>query len=356
MIPEDKAMTYNGNETERLEGGQDGNEELPEDSEGKTGGTETEPRTGGQEPEGPEPDLPTDDGTESGDTETEQNPEDEAEEQPPLPKPALKPRGYKPNANVLHHDYRIMLRDHPEAFDCIVFPARESAHNEINAVDVDQAVTLLDREDKRQEYDPPLLARAMLVPEETLAMGLVDSAHYEAIHEQSEGVHLILSIPARTYSLIQWEEYVDGGMGETVCRSVYIASSRIMGRTLNAGVVHTCFPLFAEGELPNWHEGDFEEEPTEELPEKTPEDGEDTGNETADNDTDGTDSERTDATTDPEVVIDGTDDAVSHPDNVEEGHTTVPDAGNDSQETKPEGSVGTPGPDTETGENAVGVL
>ena len=63
---------------------------------------------------------------------------------------------------------------------------------------------------------------------------------------------LLLSVPGlRTFSLVQWLEYMDMASQETVERTVYIAENIPMGRTLGAGMVHKCYPLPASGEIPS---------------------------------------------------------------------------------------------------------
>lgn len=162
----------------------------------------------------------------------------------------LKPRNYVPGGKVLQHTYEVMLRDHPEAFDVIVFPALRSEENEINAVDAPE-ITLLDRDERGQTYGEPYKCRAIIAPEETLAFSATDSELLESFHSASEAVNLLLAgRGVRTYSIIQWLEYPDMDSEETVERTVYVAATRPVGHTMNTWTIHTCFPLFGEGEIP----------------------------------------------------------------------------------------------------------
>ena len=173
----------------------------------------------------------------------------------------LMPRSYKPGAQVLNDTYVTMLKSHPEAFDCIIYPAKSSEHNEILA-DNEPVGTLLDRDERAQEYDPPVLARALIVPKQELAFDATDSGLYESFHAASEAMTLMLSIPGlRRHSLVQWKEYLSLANEDTVERVVFVADEKPVGRTLNTQMLYTCHPLPAMGEKP-------EQEPEIERPEQ----------------------------------------------------------------------------------------
>ena len=107
----------------------------------------------------------------------------------------LVPRKYQDTSLTLRHDLAVLLRDHPEAFDCLIFPARPSEENE--RVTVDPPVAgLLDRDERGISYGEPIQARAYIVPQEDLAFQVVDSALYESIvadpgRLRSRGTHLL---------------------------------------------------------------------------------------------------------------------------------------------------------------------
>lgn len=173
----------------------------------------------------------------------------------------LTPRSYKPGAQVLNDTYATMLQSHPEAFDCIIYPAKSSEHNEILA-DNEPVGTLLDRDERAQEYDAPVLARALIVPKPDLAFDVTDSGLYESFHAASEAMTLMLSIPGlRRHSLVQWKEYLSPDSDENSDRVVFIADEKPIGRTLNAQMIYICYPLPAMGEKP-------EQEPETEKPEQ----------------------------------------------------------------------------------------
>lgn len=162
----------------------------------------------------------------------------------------IKPRSYRPVGQVLSQSYETMLQSHPEAFDCIIYPAKSSEHNEIIS-DNKPVGTLLDRDERAQEYDAPVLARAMIVPKRELAFDATDSGLYESFHAASEAMTLMLSILGlRRHSLVQWKEFISLTGDETVDRMVYIADEKPVGRTLNAQMLYTCYPLPAMGEKP----------------------------------------------------------------------------------------------------------
>lgn len=183
----------------------------------------------------------------------------------------LTPRSYKPGAQVLNDTYATMLQAHPEAFDCIIYPAKSSEHNEILA-DNEPVGTLLDRDERAQEYDPPVLARALLVPKSELVFDATDSGLYESFHAASEAMTLMLSISSlRRHSLVQWKEYLSPDSDDTIDRVVFIADEKPIGRTLNAQMIYICYPLLAMGEKP-------EQEPEKaEQPDPCPENPPDIG-------------------------------------------------------------------------------
>lgn len=162
----------------------------------------------------------------------------------------LIPRNYKPGGDVLEHTYAVMLAKHPESFDVMVYPALDSTKNEIISVNAPE-ITLLDRDERLQAFGEPFQARARIVPEESLSFEVVDSAQYEAFHGASEAIHLMLSVPnVRTFSVIQWLEYLDRSNTETVIRTVYVAATRNIGRTTLAQFLHICLPLPVKLTLP----------------------------------------------------------------------------------------------------------
>ena len=162
----------------------------------------------------------------------------------------MNPRTYKPAGGVLHETFEIMLQQHPEAFDCIVFPAKSSEHDEILA-DNAPVGTLLDRGERAQEYDPPVAGRAMITPNPEFTFGASESSLYESFHSAPGTIQMLVSVPGlRTYSLIRWLEYLSLDSQETVERTVYVADVRPIGRTTGAGMAYICRPLPAEGEAP----------------------------------------------------------------------------------------------------------
>lgn len=172
----------------------------------------------------------------------------------------LKPRNHKPIGAVLRHALEVKLRDHPEAFDCLIFPALSSEHNETNSL-IEPVATMLDRDERRQSYGDPIKARAMVIPDDALAFEMTDSGLYQSFGGASTAINLLLSLPGvRTFSLVQWLEYPNLDAEESVERTVYVASIQPMGRILGAGVVHVCHPLPALGEIPEGEVPEDDEE------------------------------------------------------------------------------------------------
>ena len=162
----------------------------------------------------------------------------------------LTPRSYQPVAGILHQVYATMLASHPEAFDCIIYPAKGSEHNEILA-DNEPVATLLDRDERAQEYDPPVAGRALIIPSQELRFEATDSGIAESFHTATEVITLLLSEQGlRKHSLVQWREYVFCDADDLVERVVYVADVKPLGRTLNAQMAYVCYPLPAMGEKP----------------------------------------------------------------------------------------------------------
>ena len=174
----------------------------------------------------------------------------------------LRPRSYINLGETLAHDYGVFFRDHPEAFDAVFWPALETAKDETVSVE-ETAATRLDRDEHRQAFGDPVVGRAYIVPSDSLLFQPVDSVKYEAFGAPSESMQIVCSIPAlRPFSLIQWREHaaLDPDVVET--RTVYIAESRPVGRTLGGALfVHVCWPLPAAGEVPDEPEEEPESEP-----------------------------------------------------------------------------------------------
>lgn len=162
----------------------------------------------------------------------------------------MTPRNTKPIGNILNHDYMRILTVHPEAFDCIVFPAKDPTHDE-SLADNTSVATVLVSDERAQEYDEPVQARAMLIPAQELDFDATESGLYEGFTASSDAINLMISIPGlRRYSLVQWLEYTSLEQDSTIERTVYIQDVKPMGRTLVAGMVYQCYPMPAVGEVP----------------------------------------------------------------------------------------------------------
>lgn len=162
----------------------------------------------------------------------------------------ISPRSYQPAGNILKSDYQTMLAAHPEAFDCIVWPALPSSHDEILSAR-EPEIPLLDRDERAQAYGPPVIGRAMIAPSQTLDFEADDSGASESFNLATEAFNLLLSVEGlRLYSLVEWRESVNIAGGRIASRTVYIARIEPMGKTLDAGNVYVCYPLPALGEKP----------------------------------------------------------------------------------------------------------
>lgn len=151
---------------------------------------------------------------------------------------------------MLKQDLSTLLAASPEAFDCLVWITKDSIHDEQVTVEQD-VVGSIESGERAQSYEEPIQARARIVPDDALAFGVLSSALAENFIGASQPMHIILSTPGtRKYYLIQWLEYPTLDAEAPEPRAVYILDSAPSGRTLGIGLVHTCLPLSAFGEVP----------------------------------------------------------------------------------------------------------
>lgn len=184
--------------------------------------------------------------------------------QPLLPRNAE----YIAQARILQADMETLLKQHPEAFDCIVFAAQED-QDEMVSSELD-VVGSLESGERAQTYAKPVRCRALIAPNEEQDFGVLSSGLGENFDSAERPLALLLSIPGvRTYSLVQWLEYASPALASdeaVTARTVYVLKTSPIGHSMGAGVLYLCQPLPAMGEVP---EGTVEELPPEELlPEK----------------------------------------------------------------------------------------
>lgn len=167
----------------------------------------------------------------------------------------MNPRSFRPLARVLKTDISTMLAHAPDAFDCVVFMAKDAEHDESVSM-VPDVVGALDSDERAQEYDEPIRARAKILYDAGLTFEAMGGA-VENFLSGAQPVRLLLSVPGlRKFSLIQWAEYPDVDSDGEVVRTVYVMSTNPVGRTLGAGVIYDCLPLPALGEVPAYPDED----------------------------------------------------------------------------------------------------
>lgn len=156
-------------------------------------------------------------------------------------------RHFLETAGKFDVDLETLLNSHPESFDVFVYKAKPIEQDESIAF-TDLQVTRLDPQEHLQSYDPPLAARAYIIPED--GYGFQDMTESGAAENFAESpMRLLLSVPVRKFSLVTWEEYADLTMANIVTRAVYVFESKPLGRTLNVGSLCTCYPIPDEGLL-----------------------------------------------------------------------------------------------------------
>ena len=161
----------------------------------------------------------------------------------------LVPRDFRIPAKILAQDLQTMLAHDPKAFDCLIFPA-VPGEEEIVAV-AEDPVGSLDAGERAQKYGEPVLGRAMIVPEEGLGFEVLAGEVANSFLGVTAPMNILLSMPVRNYSLIQWREYATPDAEEPEIRTVYVLSAKAVGRVAGAGTVYVCAPLPALGEVPD---------------------------------------------------------------------------------------------------------
>lgn len=75
----------------------------------------------------------------------------------------IAPRDYRQPGRVLKQDLSTPLAASPEAFDCLVWIAKDSSHDEQVTVEQD-VVGSIESGERAQSYEKPIQARARIVP------------------------------------------------------------------------------------------------------------------------------------------------------------------------------------------------
>lgn len=162
----------------------------------------------------------------------------------------LKPRDYRAPARILAQDYKTMLEHDPKAFDCLIFPALDAEHDEKVAPGPD-IVSSIESGERANSYGDPVIGRALIVPDEAYGFEVLSGEAAESFLGINAPMNILLSIPVRNYSLIQWTEFASPDAEEAEIRTVYVLDARPVGRMAGAGTYYVCAPLPALGEIPD---------------------------------------------------------------------------------------------------------
>lgn len=129
-----------------------------------------------------------------------------------------------------------VLEDDDETFDCLVFPANSCDNNEANLV------ASLESSECRQEYDDPVLARALILNDEKSAREVLAPELYESLYGNNQPIEIKLSIEGiREHSIIQWKEYISPDSTEPETKTVYVHD---IWDAPDIGTIHVCYPLY----------------------------------------------------------------------------------------------------------------
>ena len=104
----------------------------------------------------------------------------------------IAPRDYRQPGRVLKQDLSTLLAASPEAFDCLVWIAKDSSHDEQVTVEQD-VVGSIESGERAQSYEKPIQARARIVPDDALAFGVLSSALAENFIGASQPMRIVRS-------------------------------------------------------------------------------------------------------------------------------------------------------------------
>lgn len=162
----------------------------------------------------------------------------------------LNPRDYRAPARILAEDYKTMLEQDPRAFDCLIFPALERERDE-KVAPAEDVVCSIESGERGNSYGEPVFGRALIVPDEAYGFEVLSGEIAESFMGLNTPMNILLSMPVRNYSIIQWTEFATPEADEPEIRTVYVLNAKPAGRLAGAGAYYVCAPLPAIGEIPD---------------------------------------------------------------------------------------------------------
>jgi hypothetical protein len=118
----------------------------------------------------------------------------------------LAPRNFRPVASLVETDIATHLRDHQDAFDCLLYRAIPGSEETVAIVP--DVVGSLEGGDRHMEHAPPVPCRAMIIPDEAAAFGIVDEGLMESFEDPAQPLVILVSGSVPRHSILVWREYV----------------------------------------------------------------------------------------------------------------------------------------------------
>jgi hypothetical protein len=150
----------------------------------------------------------------------------------------MKPRDYRDFNKAMSEDFMVFVRNHPDAFDVLLF---KPDPNSLETVAVDEDVVgALESEERAIEYLDPVMAKAVLIPDE-FPFGAVDTGG-EPDGNMDQPVVLLIGdpdIPKQTVA--SYREFINDTDVRVV--SLYILRSEIIGEAPGVCEKHYCVPF-----------------------------------------------------------------------------------------------------------------
>ena len=175
--------------------------------------------------------------------------------------PQIKPRSYQPMSAIIRSDIAKLLEQHPETFECIIYPVKTRSNEAISVNKDDDVVTSLEGSERKQEYDNFIIAKALIIHDTSTEFGMMDSGESESLFGGNQPINIKLSVDGiRKYSIIQWKECNSTSPSEIETKSVYVHELKSVGHSLAVGAICVCHPLYALGEIPSLDDEDNEVE------------------------------------------------------------------------------------------------
>lgn len=150
----------------------------------------------------------------------------------------MKGRDYRDFNKAMADDFIVFVRNHPDAFDILLFKPDLGSLEQV-AIDQD-VVGALEAEERALEYLDPVVAKAVLIPDE-FPFGSADAGGEPDGNMDQPSVLLIADPDIPKQSVVQYREFINDTDVRVV--SLYILRSEIIGEAPGVCEKHFCVPF-----------------------------------------------------------------------------------------------------------------